>query len=80
MKKKFITICTMVGVILVSTSVASASVASAVLTADPDAFAAGTDLSNAFADVTLSSRGDGWNMPGGDKPIGRIFGDDPSGC
>ncbi|MHC4807663.1 MAG: hypothetical protein ACYTBX_15575 [Planctomycetota bacterium] len=56
MKKKFITFCTMASVILVS-----ASVASAVLTADPDAFAAGTDLSNAFADVTLSSRGDGWN-------------------
>jgi hypothetical protein len=48
-------------------------------TVDPDAFSEGTDLSNAFPNVTLSSRGDGWNMPSGDKPIGPIIAVDPSG-
>jgi hypothetical protein len=73
MKKKLITICMMISVILVS-----ASVSTAMNTADPDAFAAGTDLSNAFPDLILSSRGDGWSMSGSNKPIGPILGGDPS--
>ncbi len=74
MEKKLITICTMLGVILLSTSVATAS-----YTVDPDAFAADTDISTAFWGVTLSSRGSGWSMPSGDKPIGRILAIDPGG-
>lgn len=73
MNKNFITICTMVSVILMN-----ASVATAIFTADPDSFSEGTDISTLFPGVTLSSRGDGWNMPSGDKPIGRIIAIDPS--
>ena len=72
MKKKLIAFCAMLSVILMSTSVANALV-----TLEPDDFAAGTDISNAFWGVTLSSRGSGWNMPSSDKPIGRIIAVDP---
>jgi len=68
MKKKLITICAMVSVILMSTSVATA-----VFTADPDAFSDGTDISNAFAGVTLSAVGSGW-----DSPSGAILAQDPT--
>lgn len=74
MKKKFITICVMLSVILLSTSVANG-----MATVEPDDYSADTDISTAFWGVTLSSRGSGWDMPSGDKPIGRIFAIDPSG-
>ena len=67
-KKKLITICMMVSVILVS-----ASVATAMNTVDPDAFSDGTDISNAFPNVTLSAIGDGW-----DNPSGSILAQDPT--
>ncbi len=67
-------LCTILSVILLSTSAATA-----INTVEPDAFAENTDISTAFWGVTLSSRGSGWSMPGGDKPIGRILAIDPSG-
>lgn len=68
MSKKLITICTMVSVILVSTSVATA-----IFTADPDSFSDGTDISTAFPGLTLSAVGGGW-----DKPSGSILAQDPT--
>lgn len=44
--------------LVISTGVASADLAVVV---DPDAFAAGTDISNAFAGVSLSAVGPGWD-------------------
>jgi hypothetical protein len=70
MKKKLIIICAAVSVILLSTSVATA-----IYTVDPEAFAAGTDISNAFWGVTLSALGGGdWN--GGGPAILAV---DPTG-
>jgi len=74
MKKKLITFFVMASVVLLSTSVATALV-----TVDPDAYPAGTNISTKFWAVTLSSRGNGWNMPSTDKPIGRIISIDPTG-
>lgn len=76
MKKKLITICTMLSVILLSTSVATAG---PTYTVEPDDYAADTDISTKFWGVELSSRGSGWSMPSGDKPIGRILAIDPGG-
>lgn len=45
----------------------------ALITVDPDAYAAGTDISNAFSGVTLSASGPGWSNPGT-----NIFSVDPS--
>jgi len=71
MKKKLITICAMLSVILLSTSVATAN---ATNTVEPDDFAADTDISTAFWGVTLSSVGNGWN-----NPSGAIFAINPTG-
>ncbi len=71
MKKKLITICAVLSVILLSTSVATA-----MTTVDPDpAHSAGDDISTAFWGVTLSSDGDGegaWPTPDG-----KIYATDP---
>ncbi|MHC4593990.1 MAG: hypothetical protein ACYS19_03480, partial [Planctomycetota bacterium] len=69
MKKKLITFCAMLSVILLSTSVATA-----INTVDPDAFAENTDISTSFWGVTLSSIGSGWG-----SPSGAILAIDPSG-
>ena len=53
--KKLIIMCAIaVGILLPN------STAMAAITVDPDAFAAGTDISNAFAGVSLSALGSGW--------------------
>ena len=59
----------MLSVILLSTSVATA-----IITVDPDAFAENTDISTVFWSVTLSSVGGGWG-----SPSGAILAIDPSG-
>ena len=74
MNRKLITACAMVSVILMSTSVATA-----MTTVDPDAFAENANISTAFWGVTLSSRGSGWDMPSADDPVGRILAINPSG-
>ena len=70
MKKKLITICTMLSIILLSTSAATA-----MGTVEPDDFAHGTDISTAFWGVTLSSVGSGF----GGSPSGAIYSINPSG-
>ena len=66
--KKLITICA-IAVLMLAVSPA----AMALVTVDPDAFAVGTDISNAFSGVTLSSIG-----PGFDNDFDpRIFSIDP---
>ena len=69
MKKKLITFLVMASVVLLSTSVATALV-----TVDPDAYSAGTNISTKFWAVTLSAVGGGWN--GGGPGVLAI---DPSG-
>jgi len=69
MKKKLRTLFVMANVVLLS-----ASAATALQTVDPDAFPAGTDISNAFWAVTLSAVGGGWD--GGGPGVLAI---DPSG-
>jgi hypothetical protein len=70
MKKKLITTCAVVSVILLSTSVATA-----INTVDPEAYAPGTDISNAFWGIELSARGNGdW---GGGGPAILVV--DPTG-
>jgi len=49
------------------------SVTQAMVAVDPDAFAVGTDISHAFAGVTLSAVG-----PGRDSPSGAVFAIDPT--
>ena len=59
---KRIRLLSVVGGLLLSLS---AGQAGAMVTVDADAFAVGTDISNAFAGVTLSAVGIGWNGPTG---------------
>jgi hypothetical protein len=65
--KRLIAICVVLAIAVM------ASQATAMITVDPDAFAVGTDISNAFAGVTLSSVGAGFD---GDYDS-RIFAIDP---
>jgi len=67
--KKLIMICTAVALVFVLTPLATA-----VVTVDPDAFPVGTNISNAFPGVTLSSVGPGFD--GDNDP--SIFSIDPT--
>ena len=67
MMKKLILVCA-----ITSFFACSANAAMSVIV-DPDAYADGTDISNAFAGVTLSAVGPGW-----DSPTGAVFAVDPT--
>jgi hypothetical protein len=67
--RKLVTFCAVVSVILLSTSVATA-----INTVEPDAYPAGTDISNLFWGVSLSALGGGWSSGGP-----AVLSIDPSG-